>query len=162
MGRGLIQEVTLSSIESKNWVGSWNNWSMFDFIFKRGGAWFRMLEKGTRPDQPDLAVLPPARALILVRPIGTTQASIIVVLVVGSGGIGSTLLSFLPASDVWRFTVVNHNDAKVYNFLWQVIHTKGRRVTIKAGPHTILWGPSNPLHWWWPWRIHLSGTTIWT
>ena len=59
------------------------------------------------------------------------QASIIVGPVVGSGGIGSTLLPFLAASDVGRITVVNHNDAEVYNLRRQVIHTEGRRGTSK-------------------------------
>ena len=38
----------------------------------------RMPEKGARPDQPDLVVLPPAPALGRVRRIGPAQASIIV------------------------------------------------------------------------------------
>ena len=54
------------------------------------------------------------------------------VLVVGTGGIGSTLLPFLAASDVGRITVVNHNNAEVYNLHWRVIHTEGRRGTSKA------------------------------
>ena len=54
------------------------------------------------------------------------------VLVVWSGGIGSTLLPLLATSDVGRITVVKHNDAEVYKLRRQVIHTKGRRVTSKA------------------------------
>ena len=48
------------------------------------------------------------------------------------GGIRSTLLPFLAASDVGRITVVNHNNAEVYNLLRKVIHTEGRRLTSKA------------------------------
>ena len=54
------------------------------------------------------------------------------VLDVGSGGIGSTVLLLLAASDVGRITVVNHNNAEVYNLLRKVIHTEGRRGTSKA------------------------------
>ena len=52
------------------------------------------------------------------------------VLVVGEGGIGSTLLLFLAASGVGRITVVDHDDVEVSNLHWQVIHTKGRRGTL--------------------------------
>ena len=54
------------------------------------------------------------------------------VLVIRSGGIGPTFLLFLADSGVGRIMVVYHNDVKVYNLHWQVIHTKGRRETIKA------------------------------
>ena len=54
------------------------------------------------------------------------------VLVVGTGGIGSTLLPFLAASDMGRITVVNHNYVEVYNLRRKVIHTEGRRGMSKA------------------------------
>ena len=53
------------------------------------------------------------------------------VLVVGAGGIGSTLLLFLAASGVGRITVVEHNGVEVSNLHWQVIYTEGRRGTSK-------------------------------
>ena len=53
------------------------------------------------------------------------------VLVVGAGGIGSTLLLFLAASGVGRIAVVDHDDVEVSNLHWQVIHTEGRRGTSK-------------------------------
>ena len=51
------------------------------------------------------------------------------VLVVGAGGIGSTLLLFLAACGVGRITVVDHNDVEVSNLRLQVTHTEGRRET---------------------------------
>ena len=53
-------------------------------------------------------------------------------LVVGAGGIGSTLLLFLAASGVERITVVDHDNVQVSNLDWQVIHTEGRRGTSKT------------------------------
>ena len=54
------------------------------------------------------------------------------VLFVGAGGIGSTLLLFLSLSDVERTTAVEHHDVEVFNLHQQVIHTEGRRGTSKA------------------------------
>ena len=54
------------------------------------------------------------------------------VLVVGAGGIGTTLVLFLAASGVGRITVMDHNDVKLSNLHSQVIHTEGRRGTSKA------------------------------
>ena len=54
------------------------------------------------------------------------------VLVVGAGGIRSTLLLFLAASGVGRITVVNHDDVEVSNLHPKVIHKGGRRETSKA------------------------------
>ena len=62
----------------RSWGGISTNWSVFDFDFKRGGAWVRMPEKGAWLDWPDLAVLPPSRALGQVRRIGPAKDSIIV------------------------------------------------------------------------------------
>ena len=53
------------------------------------------------------------------------------VLVVRSGVIRPTLLLLLAASGIGHITVVEHNEVELSNFHWQVIHTKGRRVTIK-------------------------------
>ena len=92
-----------------------------------------MLEKGALPDRPDLAV-PPPQLLLLdgFGVFGQRKLPSLLVLVVGSGGIGSTLLPFLAASDVVRITVVKHNDTEVYNLRRKVIHTEGRRGTSKA------------------------------
>ena len=54
------------------------------------------------------------------------------VLVVGEGGIGPTLLLFLAAIIMGRITVLDHNDVEVSNLHWEVIHTKGRRQAIKS------------------------------
>ena len=91
-----------------------------------------MPEKGARPDQPDLAVITPALVLDGFGLFGQRKLLSLSVLVVGSGGIGSTLLLFLAASNVGRITVVNHNDVEVYNLRRQVIHTEGRRGMSKA------------------------------
>ena len=56
----------------------------------------------------------------------------LLVLVVGAGGIGPTLLLLLATIGVGLITVVDHDDMEVYNFHWQLIHTKGRRGTSKA------------------------------
>ena len=47
------------------------------------------------------------------------------------GVIGTTLLLFLFASGVGRIMLVDHDNVEVSNLHWQVIHTKGRRGTIK-------------------------------
>ena len=54
------------------------------------------------------------------------------VLVVGVGGIGSTLLLFLSASGVGRITVVDHNVVEVSNLHRKFIHTEGRKLTSKT------------------------------
>ena len=79
------------------------------------------------------------------------------VLVFGSGGIRSTLLPLLAASNVGRITVVNHNIAEVYNLRWQVIHTEGRMGMRKArsardammvlNPTALVTAAMDPLTW---------------
>ena len=54
------------------------------------------------------------------------------VLVVGTGGIGSTLLIFLASSGVGHIAVVDHDNVEVSNLHCQVIHTEGGRGTSKA------------------------------
>ena len=55
------------------------------------------------------------------------------VLVVGVGGIRSTLLLLLADSGVDCITVVDHYYVEVSNLHRQVIHSKGRRGTSKSG-----------------------------
>ena len=73
------------------------------------------------------------------------------------GGIGSTLLPLLAARAVGCITLVNHNNSDVYNLRRQVIHTKGRRGTSKAGsardamrdlnPTALVTAVTDPLTW---------------
>ena len=64
--------------------------------------------------------------------LGQRKLLLLLVLAIGEGGIGPTLLLLLAASEVGRITVVEHDDMEVSNLHWQVIHTKWRRVKIKA------------------------------
>ena len=86
-----------------------------------------MLEKGARPEWPDLAVLLAAPALGRVRRIGPAQAYIVVGPCRQGRRHWPTLLLFLSASGVGRITVVDHDNVEVSNLHWQVIHTEGRR-----------------------------------
>ena len=54
------------------------------------------------------------------------------VLAIGEGGIGATLLLFLATSGIRRITLVEHDNVEVSKLHWQVIHTEGWRGTIKA------------------------------
>ena len=78
-------------------------------------------------------VLLPAPALIRVCLIGPAQSSIIVGPSHQGGQHQDTLLLLLAASVVGHITVVDHNDLEVSNLHWQVIHTKGKGGTSKAG-----------------------------
>ena len=79
------------------------------------------------------------------------------VLVVGAGGIGSTLLLLLAASGVVRITVVDHDNFEVPNLHQQVIHTEGKRGTSKArsasdamrslNPTVLVTDVTEPLPW---------------
>ena len=65
--------------------------------------------------------------------LGQRKLLSLLVLVVGAGSISPTLLLLLAASGVGRIMVVDHNNLEVSNLHRQVIHSKGRRGTSKAG-----------------------------
>ena len=63
----------------------------------------------------------------------------LLVLVLGAGDIGSTLLLLLAASGVGRIMVVDHDNVEVSNLYQKVIHTNGRRGTIKIrSAHNVM------------------------
>ena len=64
--------------------------------------------------------------------LGKLKLLLLVVLVVQAGGIGPTLFLFFSASGVGRITVVDHNNVKLSNLHWQVMHTEGTRGMSKA------------------------------
>ena len=68
-----------------------------------------------RPDRPDLAVLLIAPALGRIGILGQGKLLSLSVLVVGAGGIGSTLPLFLAASSVVHITIVDHDTVEVSN-----------------------------------------------
>ena len=64
--------------------------------------------------------------------LGQRKLLSLLVLVIRAGRIRPTLLLFLAASGVGRIVVVDHDNVEVSNLHWKVIHTDGRRGTIKA------------------------------
>ena len=69
----------------------------------------------------------------------------------------TTLLLLMDTSGVGRITVVDHDNMELSNLHWQVIHTEGRMVTIKATsvrnamralkPTVLVMAVMDPLNW---------------
>ena len=104
----------------RSWGGSSTNWSVFDFNFERGGfEWGFWIREHVRTDQISWY----SHQLLLSDGFGVLgQHKLIssLVLVVGAGDIGSTLLIFLAASGVECITVVEHEDMEVSNIQQQL------------------------------------------
>ena len=89
--------------------------------------------------------------------LGQRNLLSLLVVAIREGSIGTTLLLFMATSGVGCTTLVDHEDVEVSNLQWQVIHTEGRMVAIKATsvrntmrdlkPTVLVTAVINPLNW---------------